>query len=211
MSLRTSPKDWYQSKDGLSPKDAKVYERDACLVIEKIIEEFVAMQTRYNPQPKKWLHLENDIPFQLAPGFNPRHAMLTDELKNHRANIKPASKFAKYLSSCEFHHIRVPHRACRHITHQLSWSRNTKSPKQPSETPPSPVQKNFFTHCSANSLLAIKQTGSVPEYLATWQQALAAFPEAIIERNTMLLTFIINGLKPRYKWVHVGFCTSIDN
>ncbi|KAJ9076799.1 hypothetical protein DSO57_1022747 [Entomophthora muscae] len=40
-------------------------------------------------------------------------------------------------------------------------------------------------------LLAIKQTSSVPEYLATWQQALAAAPEAMTNGNAMLLTLII--------------------
>ncbi|KAJ9088843.1 hypothetical protein DSO57_1019120 [Entomophthora muscae] len=54
-------------------------------------------------------------------------------------------------------------------------------------------------------LLAIKQTGSVPEYLA-------AASEAVTDGNTMLLTLIINGLKPHIrKWVPVGCCTSIDN
>ncbi|KAJ9062330.1 hypothetical protein DSO57_1011903 [Entomophthora muscae] len=54
-------------------------------------------------------------------------------------------------------------------------------------------------------LLAIKQTGFVPEYLA-------AAPEAVIDGNTMLLTFIVNGLKPHIcKWVPVGCCTSINN
>ncbi|KAJ9082692.1 hypothetical protein DSO57_1002210 [Entomophthora muscae] len=60
-------------------------------------------------------------------------------------------------------------------------------------------------------ILAIKQTGSIPEYLAAWHQALSAAPEAVTDRNTMLLTLIINGLKSHIcKWVHVGFCTSID-
>ncbi|KAJ9069921.1 hypothetical protein DSO57_1013634 [Entomophthora muscae] len=61
-------------------------------------------------------------------------------------------------------------------------------------------------------LLAIKQTGSVPEYLAAWQQALAAAPKAVTNGNAMLLTLIINGLKPHIcKWVPVGRCTSIYN
>ncbi|KAJ9050765.1 hypothetical protein DSO57_1011452 [Entomophthora muscae] len=61
-------------------------------------------------------------------------------------------------------------------------------------------------------LLAIKQTRSVPEYLAAWQQALAAAPEAVINGNGMLFTLIVNGLKPHIcKWVPVGCCTSIDN
>ncbi|KAJ9071834.1 hypothetical protein DSO57_1039699 [Entomophthora muscae] len=60
--------------------------------------------------------------------------------------------------------------------------------------------------------LAIKQTGSVTEYLAAWQQALATAPEAVTDGNAMLLTLIVNGLKPHIcNWVPVGRCTFIDD
>ncbi|KAJ9069672.1 hypothetical protein DSO57_1016146 [Entomophthora muscae] len=61
-------------------------------------------------------------------------------------------------------------------------------------------------------LLAIKQTGSVPEYLAAWQQACNAAPEAVTNGNAMLLTLIVNELNPHIcKWVSVGCCTSIND
>ncbi|KAJ9070583.1 hypothetical protein DSO57_1006302 [Entomophthora muscae] len=54
-------------------------------------------------------------------------------------------------------------------------------------------------------LLAIKQTGSVLEYLA-------AAPEALTDGNSMLLTLIVIGLKPHIcKWVPEGCCTSVDD
>ncbi|KAJ9068967.1 hypothetical protein DSO57_1023300 [Entomophthora muscae] len=53
---------------------------------------------------------------------------------------------------------------------------------------------------------------SVPEYLAAWQQALAAAPKAVTNGNAMLLTLFINGLKSHIcKWVPVGCCISIDD
>ncbi|KAJ9079974.1 hypothetical protein DSO57_1029946 [Entomophthora muscae] len=47
--------------------------------------------------------------------------------------------------------------------------------------------KTFLPIVVGTPLLAIKHTGSIPEYLAAWKQALAAAPEAIINRNAMLL------------------------
>ncbi|KAJ9085075.1 hypothetical protein DSO57_1017433 [Entomophthora muscae] len=79
------------------------------------------------------------------------------------------------------------------------------------DTTKSRYSKTFSPIILGTTLLAIKQTGSVPEYLAVWQQALASAPKAVTDGNTMLLTLIINGLKPHIcKWVPVGCCTSID-
>ena len=59
-------------------------------------------------------------------------------------------------------------------------------------------------------MLAIKQTRTVAEYLTQWRTTLSTAPTAITEGNAMLLTLIINGLKPQVcKWVPVGNCTSV--
>ncbi|KAJ9052806.1 hypothetical protein DSO57_1030530 [Entomophthora muscae] len=57
------------------------------MVIGKVLEEFAAMQTRCKPQPKKLPHLENDNPFQLAPGFDPGHVIVTDELEHYKVSV----------------------------------------------------------------------------------------------------------------------------
>ncbi|KAJ9066751.1 hypothetical protein DSO57_1006362, partial [Entomophthora muscae] len=62
-----------------------VYGGDACLVIEKVLEEFAAMQFKYKTLYKKLPHLENNNPIQLAPGFDPGHVMMSKELEQHRA------------------------------------------------------------------------------------------------------------------------------
>ncbi|KAJ9077682.1 hypothetical protein DSO57_1014492 [Entomophthora muscae] len=65
--------------------------------------------------------------------------------------------------------------------------------------------ETFSSIVVGTPLLVIKQTGSVPEYLA-------AAPEAVTNGHTMLLTLIVNGLKPHIcKWVPVGCCTSIND
>ncbi|KAJ9078265.1 hypothetical protein DSO57_1008394 [Entomophthora muscae] len=72
--------------------------------------------------------------------------------------------------------------------------------------------ENFSPIVVGTPLLAIKQAGSVHKYLEVWQQALAAAPEAVTDRKTMLLTLIVNGLKPHIcKWVPIWHCTSIKN
>ncbi|KAJ9070188.1 hypothetical protein DSO57_1011108 [Entomophthora muscae] len=77
-------------------------------------------------------------------------------------------------------------------------------------TAPHPEPPNASTYdCKFDTF---KQTVSVPEYLVTWQQSLAAAPIAVTDGNTMLLTLIVNGLKPHIcKWVPVGCCTFIDD
>ncbi|KAJ9062181.1 hypothetical protein DSO57_1013237 [Entomophthora muscae] len=72
------------------------------------------------------------------------------------------------------------------------------------DTVKSCYSKTFLPIVVGNPLLASKQMDSIPEYLTTWQQALATAPEAMTDRNTMLLTLIVNGLKPHIcKWVLV--------
>ncbi|KAJ9076731.1 hypothetical protein DSO57_1023376 [Entomophthora muscae] len=84
-------KDWYQPKDGLAPAEVKVFRGGAHLVIGKILNEFAAMKTKYKPQTKKLPHLENENPFQLAPGFNPGNFMATNELEHHSLATPPAT------------------------------------------------------------------------------------------------------------------------
>ncbi|KAJ9068413.1 hypothetical protein DSO57_1028989 [Entomophthora muscae] len=79
-------KDWYQPKDRLNSAALKVYRGDARLVIEKILEEFAAMQSKYKLSSKKLPHMENDSPIQLAPGFDPGHVMVINELEHHRVS-----------------------------------------------------------------------------------------------------------------------------
>ncbi|KAJ9069316.1 hypothetical protein DSO57_1019726 [Entomophthora muscae] len=86
-------KDWYQPKDGIASAEVKVYGEDMYLVIGKVLKEFAAMQTRNNTQPKKLSHLENGNPLQLAPGFDPGHAMVTNELKHHSSPFPLAKLF----------------------------------------------------------------------------------------------------------------------
>ncbi|KAJ9059487.1 hypothetical protein DSO57_1001563 [Entomophthora muscae] len=50
--------------------------------------------------------------------------------------------------------------------------------------------KTFSPIVVGTPFLASKQTGSILKYLATWQQALAAAPEAVTDGNAMLLVRI---------------------
>ncbi|KAJ9080587.1 hypothetical protein DSO57_1023303 [Entomophthora muscae] len=77
-------RDWYQPKEDLNPVNVKV-----CLVIGKVLEEFVTMQSKNKLPSKKLSHLENNNPIQSASGFNPGHTMMTNELEHHRDHIAP--------------------------------------------------------------------------------------------------------------------------
>ena len=85
----------------------------------------------------------------------------------------------------------------------ISWEEFFKAAK-------TALQRGLCPIVIGTPMLAIKQTGTVAEYLAQWRTALSTAPTAITKGNAMLLTLIINGLKAHVcKWVLIGNCTSI--
>ncbi|KAJ9059185.1 hypothetical protein DSO57_1005107 [Entomophthora muscae] len=76
--------DGFWPKEGSIPAEVKIYEGDACMVIEKFFEEFSIFQVKYNVLAKESLHLENDIPTQPAPGTDPEHLLVPEKLEHHR-------------------------------------------------------------------------------------------------------------------------------
>ncbi|KAJ9054309.1 hypothetical protein DSO57_1015902 [Entomophthora muscae] len=75
--------EWYQPKEVLILADVKVYEGDACLVTEKVLEEFAVMQSKHSLLSKESSHLESNNPTHLAPGIDPGHVLVSEELKHH--------------------------------------------------------------------------------------------------------------------------------
>ncbi|KAJ9063245.1 hypothetical protein DSO57_1002149 [Entomophthora muscae] len=80
------------------------------------------MQTRYKPQPNNLPYLENDIPFQLAPGFDPGHVMVTNELEHHSAIVVADVIVATEIPSLPANISHNTHGALNKSPHDISNS-----------------------------------------------------------------------------------------
>ncbi|KAJ9074716.1 hypothetical protein DSO57_1003771 [Entomophthora muscae] len=80
--------DWYQPTEGLAPAEVHLYSGDACLVIRKILEEFVLMQAKYKLLTNHSPLLENDNSSKLVPGYNPGHTLGTGAQEPHRSGLE---------------------------------------------------------------------------------------------------------------------------
>ena len=75
--------DWYQPKEESTQAEVMVYEGDARMVIGKVLEEFAALQARFNTLAKGPDHLLNDNLSQPAPGIDPGHVLVSEEAEHH--------------------------------------------------------------------------------------------------------------------------------
>ncbi|KAJ9090320.1 hypothetical protein DSO57_1003847 [Entomophthora muscae] len=69
--------DWYRPTEGLVPAEVQVYGGDACLVIERVLEEFTVMQAKYKLWTSHLPLLENDNFSKPVPGYDPGHTLRT--------------------------------------------------------------------------------------------------------------------------------------
>ncbi|KAJ9074717.1 hypothetical protein DSO57_1003772 [Entomophthora muscae] len=77
--------DWYWPTEGLAPAEVHLYSGDACLVIRKILEEFVLMQAKYKLLINHSPLLGNDNSSKLVPGYDPGHTLGTGDQEPHKS------------------------------------------------------------------------------------------------------------------------------